>query len=167
MAVVNAYVNSNLNTAGTRVTALEAGRGREMTFVYNFETAAADDNDSIYRLARIPANWVPVSIYIDCDAITGMADVNIGFHHTLENGGLAAETDANILDDAMDFSSALVNSWGMTDMDPANKNKTVGELAGATVLTQKAEYDLTLLAIAAASTAATISVRATFVVDEN
>ncbi len=136
-----------------------------VVLVGTFEAAAADDNNSIYRLARIPANWVPVSLVFDSDAVTGMSDVNIGFHRTAENGGAAAETDANILDDAKDFSSALVNSWGMTDMDPANIGKTVGELAGATVLTQDTEYDLTLLAIAAASAAGTVSYKAIFAVN--
>lgn len=164
MAVVNAYVNSNV-TAHNKVRPEVVGQAEERVFVINFETAAADDNDSIYRLMRVPANWVPISLTVDCDAITGMSDVNIGFHRTLEMGGAAAETDANILDDAKDFSSALINSWGMTDMDPANKGKTVGELAGKTVLTQDTEYDLTLLAIAAASTAATIAITAKFAVN--
>ena len=164
MAVIDAYVNANF-LAGTRVPPHEAGYGTMRVLVGTFETAAADDNNSIYRLARVPANWVPVSLYIDCDAVTGMNDVNIGFHRTAENGGAAAETDANILDDAKDLSSALVNSWAMTDFDPANAGKTVGELAGATVLTQDKEYDLTLLAIAAASAAATVSYRAVFAVD--
>lgn len=167
MAVVDAYVKTDLATPGTRITALQAGHARTRTVRVTFETAAADDNNSIYRIARIPANWVPIGLWVDCDAITGMSDVNIGFHRVLENGGAAAETDANILDDAKDFSSALVNSWGMTDFDPANAEKTVGELAGQTVLTQDAEYDLTLLAIAAASTAATITITAVFACDEN
>ncbi len=164
MAVVDAYVNSSL-TSHTKVRPEVNAMAMTRSLIGTFETAAADDNNSIYRIARIPANWVPLELWIDCDAVTGMSDVNIGFHRTLENGGAAAETDANILDDAKDFSSALVNSWGMTDMDPANKGKTVGELAGATVATQDTEYDLTLLAIAAASTAATVSFRATFAVN--
>lgn len=164
MAVVDAYVNSNVTTH-TKVRPEVTGQAQLRVMTITFETAAADDNNSIYRLAPIPANWVPVSLYIDCDAVTGMSDVNIGFHRTLANGGAAAETDANILDDAKDLSSALANSWGMTDFDPANVGKTVGELAGATVATQDQEYDLTLLAIAAASTAATVSVRAVFAVN--
>jgi len=164
MAVVDAYVNTDV-VAGTRVRPEEVGRAQLVALAGTFETAAADDNNSIYRLMRVPANWVLMSLTFDHDAVTGMSDVNVGFHRTAENGGLAAETDANILYDALDMSSAGVAVNGMAEIDPANIGKTVGELAGATIATQDQEYDLTLLAIAAASAAATISYRATFAVN--
>lgn len=164
MAVVDAYVNTDL-AAGTRVRPETAGKAQLVALAGTFETASADDNNSIYRLMRVPANWVLMSLVLDHDAVTGMTDVNIGFHRTAENGGAAAETDANILYDALDMSSAGVAVNGMAEIDPANIGKTVGELAGATIATQDTEYDLTLLAIAAASTAVTISYRATFAVN--
>jgi hypothetical protein len=163
MAVVNAYVNSNV-AAKNKVRPEVVAKAGVQALAITFETAAADDNNSIYRIARIPANWVPLSLQIIHDAVAGMTDVNIGFHRTLENGGAAAETDANILYDALDMSSAGYAN-GMLEIDPANIGKTVGELAGKTVLTQDEEYDLTLLAIAAASAAATVSVIATFAVN--
>lgn len=164
MAVVDAYVNSNI-TSHTKVRPETGGKAQVQALALTFEVAAADDNNSIYRIARIPANWVPLTLELYHDSIAGMTDVNIGFHRTAENGGAAAETDANIFYDALDMSTAANKVNGMGEIDPVNIGKTVGELAGKTVLTQDTEYDLTLLAIAAASAAGTVSVIATFAVN--
>ncbi len=160
MAVINAYVNS-LIAAHTKTRPETAGYGELNSLNQTFEVAAADDNDSVYRIARIPSNMVPEILTVMCDAITGMSDVNIGFYQTLENGG-AIVGSGNQLADALDLSSASKILDGLKDVVIENRVKTVAELLSLTNVTAAAEYDLCLTAIAAASTAGTVTLKGQF-----
>ncbi len=79
MAVINDYVDSDV-ALNKKAPALLAQGAQTFTMVQTFEVAAADDNDSIYRVFKnLNPNYVPIRLDITCDAITGMSDVNVGF----------------------------------------------------------------------------------------
>ena len=86
MAVRNAYVLSEALKG-------QVNGGQVVAIAGNFETLAADDAGSKYRLCKVGADWVPLQIYINCDALSGATDVDLGLYETLENGGDAKDAD--------------------------------------------------------------------------
>lgn len=128
------------------------------------ETAAADDNDSIYRMVRLPSNARVTSILLASDAVTGSSDVNVGIWQTAENGGLVVSE--NIFADAVDLSSATAFTEVLletTATDIVKCEKRLWELLGLSADPVR-DYDLALKAVAAASTAATYSLKAKWVI---
>lgn len=67
------------------------------------EVAAADDDNSVYRIARVPSNAVIHSIRILNDAITGGTAYNCGVWETADNGG--AVVDADLFASAVDINA--------------------------------------------------------------
>jgi hypothetical protein len=65
--------------------------------------AAADDDNSVYRFARLPSNAVIHSIRILNDAITGGTAYHCGVWDTAENGG--AVVDADLFASSVDISA--------------------------------------------------------------
>lgn len=57
------------------------------------EVAAADDDNSVYRIARLPSNAVIHSIRILNDAITGSTSWDVGIYRTAEDGGAVVDDD--------------------------------------------------------------------------
>lgn len=128
------------------------------------EVAAADDNNSVYRFARVPSNAYVTGLNLSCDAITGGTDYNFGIHQTAANGG-AVVTD-NLFADAVDLSTALVNSnilFKGTGPDIANGEKRLWELLGLTS-DPKREYDVTATGITVGTGAGTILLRVRYAV---
>jgi hypothetical protein len=156
MSVINAKV-----TTAPEVT---KNRGGElMCIATTFETAAADDAGSIYRIATINSGWVPVRIDINCDAIAGATDIDVGFYQTLEHGGAVADKD--ILAASLDIhGGAAIGSEanGLASLPIADIGKRVYELLSATEEVPAMEYDLALTADSEITAAGTISVRAWF-----
>lgn len=159
MSVINDYVNADV-AAGKKAVALLSQGAELIVMIESFEVAAADDNNSVYRVFKnVNPFYVPIKLDISCDAITGMSDVNVGLYKNLEQGG--AVIDDNVFGDAIDLSSAVTRTVpkdGLKDVDLANAEKTIWELAGDTLDEHDLGYDICLTAIAAASTAGTILV---------
>lgn len=159
MAVVNAYQNADV-AAGKKAVALLSQGAQLIVMIESFEVAAADDNNSIYRVFKnVNPFYVPIKLDISCDAITGMSDVNVGLYKNLEQGG--AVIDDNVFGDAIDLSSAVTRTVpkdGLVSVNIADAEKTIWELAGDTLNNHDLGYDICLTAIAAASTAGTILV---------
>ena len=90
------------------------------------EIAAADDDGSKYRLARIPANAVISSIVIATDAITGGTDFDLGFYDTPEvNAGAVIVADALV--DGQTLASASRVLDGTSNVDIADLAKKAWE----------------------------------------
>jgi hypothetical protein len=161
MAVENKYVDSNL-VAGKKADGLAAIEGGLFIGVATFETAAADDNDSVYRVFKnVDPNLIPVSMRLSCDAIAGFTDANVGVYET----ELGAVIDDNCFADALNPSAGYSRILGLdmlAAVDLADAKKRVYELAGHTLTTKKAGYDIAITAIAAASAAGTVTVVAIF-----
>lgn len=164
MAAVNAWVHSTTE-AGKRENPSKVSGGRTVTIAGTFEVAAADDDGSIYKLAKLPANAIPVKAEIFCDAITSGTDYDLGLYN--EDGTVA---DKDILADGLDMSSAaaitapkngLANLGGADPL--AAYGKKLWELLGLTVDTKKPAYILALTANTVGSAAGTISYRLTYI----
>lgn len=161
MAVENKWVD----------TAVEAGKkgnpgnvmpGQIFGFACTFEVAAADDDGSVYKLAKVGANMIPLQIWINNDAITAGTDYDLGFYK--ENGVVA---DKDILADGADLSSAHAMGselTGLSNLGAENIGKKVYELLGFTDATRAEDsYVLALTANTAGTAAGTISVRGLFI----
>ncbi len=158
MAVEDKYVDSNV-AAGSKTKAPLQGLGDLTVLTKTFEVAAADDNNSVYRIANLPATLIPIQLQAHHDAITAGTDYNCGLH-TAGVGGAAK--DDNVFADAVDLSSAAKNVDLLQTLDVANREKPLYELAGDTLASHAQTYDLTLTGIAVGSAAGTITVTGLF-----
>lgn len=158
-----------VNTKSTIVTNLDATppvecnsrihKGRLVEDIAIVEMAAADDNDSVYRMVRVNSNDRISSVEVASDAITGASDVNVGLYDIAANGG--AVVNENLFGDAVDLSSAIAFTDVTYETTPTNKDKAekmVWELLGLSSDPGK-QYDVCLKAVAAASTAGTAALR--------
>lgn len=127
------------------------------------ETAAADDDGSVYRLVRVRSSCRITSLLVANDAITAGTAFEMGVYQTALNGG--AVVDADIFASAVDLSSALgwteyINEATATDKDKVEKR--LWELLGLTVDPQR-DYDICLTGTTVGSAAGTISMKVRFV----
>ncbi len=166
MAVQNKYVDSD--TASDKHTSAVFVHGDKCTIaVATFETAAADDDASVFRLWKnVPADLIPVQIHIASDAITGGTDWDLGFYKPSVGGVNGAVIDADKLANTLDLSSA--STWaspkdGLENLDLNEVRERIYELAGDTLDTKEIGYDIALTANTIGSGVGTISVKAIFV----
>ena len=158
MAVVNEYVLST--TIPTQVKG-----GKVVAIAGNFETAAADDAGSIYRICRVGANWVPLSIDINCDAIADATDVDLGLYDTLEQGGAVKDADCFTDGDDINAGAALGSEIsGLQTLAIDEIGDQMYEHAGDDAPTPNGEYDLVLTMNSEVSAAGTIAIRALFAI---
>ena len=129
------------------------------------EIAAADDNDSVYRMVRLHSSWRLSEVTRFNDAITSGTDFNIGFWDTAENGG--ALILENALADAVSLASASLT--GVSEMYEAGSGvgvedieQRIWQMAGLTSDPNKF-VDLCYKGVAVGSGAGTLSVRVRFV----
>jgi hypothetical protein len=104
------------NTKSTEIAGLDAAapafadrrlsHGRVRKKVGTVEVQAADDNGSVYRIARVHSSWAIHSIRVFNDAITGGTAFDVGLYETAAEGGAAVDDDA--------YASALDLSSGST-----------------------------------------------------
>lgn len=165
MAVRNEYVNANTAAGKLDIGAAVNATGIIMAGVATFEVAAADDDASIFRLFKnVGAEMIPLSLRVACDALTGSTDWDMGLYDPLERGG--AVVDKDILADGLNLSagySRILALDGLKDVDIANCQKRLYELAGHTFLTKKPGYDVCLTANTIGSGAGTVMVSAIFI----
>lgn len=167
MAVANTKCNNITNLDATPVVRnsvnLMGGVLREQ--VGTVEIAAADDNDSIYRVARLHTSWRLSEVMRFNDAITTGTDFNIGFWDTAENGG--AVIDENAIADAVSLASGSLT--GVSEMFEAGSDNgvedielAVWQMAGLSSDPGKF-VDLCYKGITVGSGAGTLSVRTRYV----
>jgi hypothetical protein len=165
MAVVNTKSTLITNADATPVVKSDAGLGGGLLHVAmaTVEVAAADDNNSVYRFARLPSNARVVSMRVFCDAITAGTDYNVGLYQTAANGG--AVVDDNCYADAVDLSSAIT-----TGTEIAFEGRGI-ELIGQQVWADaglsadsNTEYDVCATGITVGSAAGTISLAVAYTV---
>lgn len=153
---------SSVDTANTKIANIATNGARQRNIVDTVEIAAADDDGSKYRLARLPANAVITSITIDNDAITGGTDFDLGVYDVPEvNSG--AVIDADALADGADLSSAGSVS-GLTAVDIANKHKKLWEVAGIAEEANKL-VDIVLTGNTVGTAAGTVSITVSYVLE--
>lgn len=160
MAVENKWINAAVQ-AGKSGNPGNIMPGQIFGFACTFEVAAADDDGSIYKLAQIGANLIPLDVKINCDVIANSTDWDLGFYK--ENGVVA---DKDILMDGADLSGgkALGSEQNGLSSLPVDKiGKKVWELLGLTVNTKEENYILALTANTVGTAAGTVSLRGLFI----
>lgn len=168
MAVLDKYIDSNINSAGYVDKLLKAlnsagGAGIRAAFA-TFEVAAADSDGSVYRIFKdVDCNVIPLLVLIGNDAITAGNDWDLGIYKP----GLGVVVDKDLLLDGGDLSSAHALSSaaalsGLSAVDLAAVGKSLRELADGTVDNQDIgailSYDVALTANTVGSAAGTVSV---------
>uniref|UniRef100_A0A6M3LVL1 Putative structural protein n=1 Tax=viral metagenome TaxID=1070528 RepID=A0A6M3LVL1_9ZZZZ len=153
MGVQNVYMLSS-------VIPTQVKGGKVIAIAGNFETLAADDIDVIYRLCRVPANAVILQMELNCDAIAGFTDANVGLYDTLEQGGAVKDYDCFL--DGKDISAgyALGSEINCLETLPIDEiGDQMYEQAGDSAPTPNGEYDLCLTSDAEITAAGTVAVR--------
>lgn len=167
MAVVDKAGSVNNLSSVDATNALEAENvtnGGKLRFVREtVEVAAADDDGSKYRVARIPSNVVLNSITIACDAITGGTDYDLGFYDIPEKNS-GAVIDADALMDGQTLASASRVLDGLQTVAIENLHKKAWELAGLSANPNKL-VDLVLTGNTVGTAAGTITVTVVYSID--
>lgn len=88
------------------------------------EIAAADDNNSVYRVGRVHSSWRISDIIRFNDAITSGTDFDVGLYDTAANGG--AVINVNAFADAVSLASASVT--GTNDIYEAGSDVGVEDI---------------------------------------
>jgi len=129
------------------------------------EIAAADDNNSVYRVGRVHSSWRISEIIRYNDAITSGADFDVGLYDTAENG--AAVININCFADAVSLVSGSVT--GTRDLYEAGSDvgvedieQRVWEMAGLTEDPGKF-VDVCYTGVTVGSGAGTLSVKIQYV----
>ena len=129
------------------------------------EIAAADDNNSVYRVGRVHSSWRISDIVRYNDAITSGADFDVGLYDTADNG--AAVVNINCFADAVSLVSASVT--GTKDLYEAGSDvgvedieQRVWEMAGLTEDPNKF-MDVCYTGVTVGSGAGTLSVKIRYV----
>lgn len=166
MAVVNtksAALTALDNTPPKQAKSIEMG-GRLRELVGTVEVAAADDNNSIYRFARVHSSWRVSSIEVFNDAIASGSSFDCGLYDTAENGGAVAS--ATLFASAVSMTSARSTPTEITyEATAANIDKiakALWELLGLSADPNK-YYDIAMLANTVGTAAGTISLRVRYV----
>jgi len=166
MAVQNKYVNADTEAEKLATAAFVHGSD-PVYMVATFETAAADDDASIFRLFKnVPADLIPTKIEIACDAITSGNDWDLGFYKPTVGGVLGAVIDKDKLADGIDLSSAVAFASAIDGLQTLNIDEVqerIYTLAGDTLDDHELGYDIALTANTIGSGVGTISVKAWFV----
>lgn len=105
MATVNTKSNivTNLDATPRVMNSLNLMGAVVREQVATIAVAAADDNNSTYRMCRVHSSWRISEMTMFNDAITTGTDYDIGLFRTAEDGG--AVVDANAYADAVSFAS--------------------------------------------------------------
>tara|TARA_R110002096_G_scaffold84201_1_gene194549 strand:+ start:680 stop:1186 length:507 start_codon:yes stop_codon:yes gene_type:complete len=166
MAVLNKYVNSDLE-ADKNAPAFQTYGDKTLTHLATFETAAADDDGSVFRIIKnVPADLIPVSMEIFCDTLTGSTDWDIGFYEPTINGVDGAVIDVDKLTNTIDLATAITRANaedGLQTLDPSELLEPIYVLAGHTLATKLRGYDIAFTANTIGSGVGTISVITKFV----
>lgn len=159
MAVVNtkSTIITNADATPKVLTSPRISGGYVAAEVATVEVAAGDDNDSVYRLFRLPSNAKVLSVRILNDAITAGTDYDLGIYRTAADGGAVVDVDA--FADAIDMSSARTTAFfdaAYELNDIANIEKELWQNAGLTS-DPSVQYDICLTGVTVGTAAGTIS----------
>jgi hypothetical protein len=169
MAVRNEWVGDSAVEAGRRGASSHVSGGKEVTVLGTFEIAAADSDASIFKLAKLPANAIPVYAEILADASIDGTDFDLGLYR--EDGVVQ---DKDIFADGLNLAAGVAitagSNNGLTNLggaDPlAAVGKKVWELLGLTVDSKREAYILALTANTIGGAAGTISYKFTYIISD-
>lgn len=158
MAVINAFVTNNVESKAADTCIAARNNGSIIrALAFNFEVAAADDNASIYRIGKLPATAIPLSLRLANDAIAGFTDPSIGVYKQLEVGGAVIDVDCLMV--AADLSAGTATLTEKFAPAIADVGKDILSLAGVADA-DKVKYgavDVAITTAAGVTAAGTIS----------
>jgi len=146
-------------TDNTPADAIRVSGADMLTVVAKASITNGDSATSIYRIAEIPSNFVPVGGEITCDAITNVNDADLGLYETAEHGGAVIDVDALV--DGGDVSSALAPGSGLSPISAVtitNQDAALYTLA-SDVSSERQTYVLALTINADAQATGVVVVR--------
>ena len=126
------------------VDAIHADGADSLYIVARATITSGNSATSIYRIAEVPSNYVPVDGEITCAALTGLDDVDLGIYETTEQGGAVLDVDALV--DGGDLTSALAQGSGLNPVSAvslANQGKSIYQLV-SDVSSERQSYVLAL-----------------------
>ena len=162
MAVLNKFANA-LVAAGKKGPPIATGGAHVLALAGTYELAAADDDASVLRIGRLPANAIPLWGTLHCDAIASMTSLDVGLYKPGVDG---AVVDKDLFVAAIDLNAGVAITTDAVNMltnlggaDPvAAIGKTLWELLGLTKPNRQ-DYDLAITFNTIGSAAGTISWR--------
>lgn len=164
MAVEDKYTNADLADGSKAIPALSTG-AEEVVLSTIASVAAADDDGSKYRLARVNANFIPTDFQVTNTAITGGTDYEIGIYNTKDGPLAGAAKDIDVLLGTTSMASARAEGSGVSGLSAvavADSQKRLWELAGDTAADHPSEYDIVLTANTVGTVAGTVGVKMRF-----
>ena len=168
MAVANTKATNVTNPDSTpsKANPLHIHAARLYEIVGTVEVAAADSDNSVYRMARVHSSWRISSIEVFNDAITSGSVYDLGLYDTAENGGAvisgAQELFASDVTMVTARSTPTELTYEATATNIDKIEKRLWELLGLTADPGK-WYDIAFTATTVGSGAGTISLRVRFV----
>ena len=161
MAVIDAYVKTAISDG--RANPLYSGRMRPAVCIGTFEVAEADEDDSKYRLDRLPADAIITKVEIFNDAIAGATDYDLGFYKPINPvTGSGAVVSKDVLMDGENINGGngvTSPANGLANVAVEKLHYRIFELLGLTRKTMLPEYDLVLTGNTVGTAAGTISYR--------
>lgn len=133
-----------VTTDNTPVDAVAVSGADSLEIVAKIPITNGNTTASIYRIAEVPSNFIPVGGEITCDAITSVDDADLGLYENEANGNTVIDVDALV--DGMDISSALAPGSGLSPISAvtiANQNAALYTLA-SDVCSERQTYVLAL-----------------------
>lgn len=169
MAVIDAYKDA-LVAAGKKGNPANIMPGQMFGFTGSFEVASGDSDASKYRIARIGANMIPVSLTVMADDALDITYFDVGLY-LCGAGGAAVDIDCfadnlAVDGDAIDSADLAPNALVSLPIDDLGKKCweiTAVKAAGSyTDSYHPSEFDVVLTAKAASTAAATVAFRGLF-----
>ncbi len=160
----NKYTNATTEL-GSRVLPGLGAPGRVLALVGTYEKTASDNDASVLRIGRIPANAVPLVplSFLNNDALTGATDIDIGVYKPSALGGVdGAVVDKDILTDGINIAAGNALASPIKAFQAIaieNFGKSVKELvdAAAGTTSQAEEYDVAITGNTFGTAAGTIT----------
>lgn len=138
-------------------------RGPLFEAVGTVEVAAADDNGSVYRMARLRSSDRVSQLTVFNDLITGGSGFDLGLYRTADDGG--GVVDADLFGSGLDLTVASVAGADYTFESAATDigkiEKRLWELLGLSADPQ-VDYDIAFTGVTVGSAAGTVSLRVRF-----
>jgi len=116
--------------------------------------AAADDDNSVFRVCRVHSSQRIFGVFVTNDAITGGTGYDLGFYRTAADGG--AVVDSNNLVSGATHASARALPTALAFATGSDYGKRVWEIAGLTA-DPNLEYDICWTATTVGSGAGTLT----------
>lgn len=168
----NIYVNSTLE-AGSKVLPGAGAPGRVMCLRGTYEKTASDNDGSVLRLGRVPANAIPLTTLskLGNDALTGASDVDIGVYKPSGPGSDGAVVDKDCLSDGLNIASGAalgseIRAFQANGLDEWNRTlKQIVEADGSTTIYDE-ELDIALTGNTFGTATGTISWELFFLVPQ-